>query len=147
MSAKTARITRKKPVNAPSIAPKPNLPKRLFWEFRYDEMDWVSDYGTVIERVMEWGNEEEWLEVIRYLVGGTDLALQMGHRILVDIDLFSKKPFNSKNLATHLVTKYPDMNAVTAQITLGYHEEVKLSSKVEHLRKNLTWPWKRRRGH
>lgn len=66
MSGKKARITRKT-----SIAPfrkhlKPALPRRLFWEFRYDEMDWHKSYVTVIERVMQWGIEEEWLEVIRF---------------------------------------------------------------------------------
>ena len=28
------------------------------------------------------------------LVGGTNLALQLGHRISVDLDLFTNKPFN-----------------------------------------------------
>jgi len=30
-----------------------------------------------------------------YLVGGTSLALQLGHRISVDLDLFTEKPDKS----------------------------------------------------
>jgi hypothetical protein len=30
-----------------------------------------------------------------YLVGGTSLALQIGHRISVDLDLFSTKDFDN----------------------------------------------------
>ncbi|MCX2680959.1 hypothetical protein OOZ15_13480 [Galbibacter sp. EGI 63066] len=44
----------------------PNLPRRLFWEFRYEKMDWVKAYRTVIGRVVERGNEEEWEEMLRY---------------------------------------------------------------------------------
>lgn len=44
----------------------PNLPKRLFWECRYDKIDWQKAYVSVIERVLERGNEDEWLELIRY---------------------------------------------------------------------------------
>lgn len=40
------------------------------------------------------------------LVGGTALALQLGHRISVDIDLFSSSPFNENELADYLRTKY-----------------------------------------
>jgi hypothetical protein len=33
-----------------------------------------------------------------YLVGGTALALQMGHRLSVDLDLFSDSPFQTDEL-------------------------------------------------
>ncbi|MBW6533584.1 MAG: nucleotidyl transferase AbiEii/AbiGii toxin family protein [Mariniphaga sp.] len=36
------------------------------------------------------------------LVGGTALALRLGHRISVDIDLFTNLPFNSNHFAEHL---------------------------------------------
>jgi len=165
------------------------------------------------------------------LVGGTALALQIGHRVSVDIDLFSKQSFASKVIADHLkknhpadsigisgeknnvagfisdvkvtliahqyqdvappvieegikmaslddiaamkihaihnngtrlkdfvdiyhllehktmdemlqayMTKYPDMNEITAKIALGNHEEVDTQNKIGHLRKELTWP-------
>jgi hypothetical protein len=40
------------------------------------------------------------------LVGGTALALKIGHRMSVDIDLFSSAPFNSSELGHHLTTTY-----------------------------------------
>lgn len=40
------------------------------------------------------------------LVGGTALALQLGHRISVDIDLFSSASFNENELADYLRAKY-----------------------------------------
>jgi hypothetical protein len=45
---------------------KPNFPKFLFWDFRFDEIDWRKGYKTVIARIIERGNEEEWLEMIRF---------------------------------------------------------------------------------
>ena len=33
-----------------------------------------------------------------YLVGGTSLALQLGHRNSIDIDLFSQNDFNDEGL-------------------------------------------------
>ncbi|MFN0033504.1 MAG: nucleotidyl transferase AbiEii/AbiGii toxin family protein [Saprospiraceae bacterium] len=33
-----------------------------------------------------------------YLVGGTALALQLGHRVSVDLDLFSTEPFDPQTL-------------------------------------------------
>lgn len=41
-----------------------------------------------------------------YLVGGTSLALRIGHRLSVDIDLFCNKPFDSYLLASRLSTRY-----------------------------------------
>ena len=40
------------------------------------------------------------------LVGGTALALQIGHRKSVDIDLFSKQPFDKNAIAEHLKANY-----------------------------------------
>ena len=40
------------------------------------------------------------------LAGGTALALQLGHRISVDIDLFSKVAFNENSLSDYLRTEY-----------------------------------------
>src|SRR6185437_14978291 len=49
------------------------------------------------------------------LVGGTALALKIGHRRSVDIDLFSITPFNTGDLGRHLAEVY---NATDAR-TLG----------------------------
>ncbi len=40
------------------------------------------------------------------LVGGTSLSLQIGHRISVDLDLFSNKPFDAAELSAYLVSAY-----------------------------------------
>lgn len=41
-----------------------------------------------------------------YLVGGTALSLQLGHRISEDIDMFSHTKFDKKLLMEHLQAKY-----------------------------------------
>lgn len=48
------------------ITDKPDLPKRLFWEFRYDDIEWKEEYRTVIARVIERGSPENWIEIIRF---------------------------------------------------------------------------------
>ena len=61
------------------------------------------------------------------LAGGTALALRLGHRISVDIDLFSPNAFNSENLAhsiqeheslTQLRTMTNTLNAFTNGVKL-----------------------------
>lgn len=41
-----------------------------------------------------------------FLVGGTALALQMGHRLSIDLDLFAHQPFIAENLLDNLKAKY-----------------------------------------
>ena len=45
---------------------KPNLPKHLFWDWDYDAIDWEAGYRSIIARVLERGNGEEWNELIRF---------------------------------------------------------------------------------
>ena len=45
---------------------KPDLPRRLFWEFWYDDIEWRAEYLTVIARVIERWTPEEWAEMIRF---------------------------------------------------------------------------------
>jgi hypothetical protein len=45
---------------------KPDLPRRLFWDFRYDDIEWRQEYRTVIARVFERGNSEDWKEMVRF---------------------------------------------------------------------------------
>jgi hypothetical protein len=40
------------------------------------------------------------------LVGGTALALRLGHRKSIDIDLFTNHPFDVRNLTEHLQEAY-----------------------------------------
>lgn len=42
-----------------------------------------------------------------HLAGGTALALQIGHRVSVDLDFFTRKEFDEKVLSTQLL-KYPE---------------------------------------
>lgn len=44
---------------------KPNLHKRLFWDWRYDQIDWQKSYRSIIGRVLERGTKEEWEKIIR----------------------------------------------------------------------------------
>lgn len=41
-----------------------------------------------------------------YLVGGTSMALQVGHRISVDLDLFTSSAFDKDFLKNHLIEHY-----------------------------------------
>jgi hypothetical protein len=41
-----------------------------------------------------------------YLVGGTALSLKLGHRISIDIDLFTGKDFDSAAICKHLKAVY-----------------------------------------
>lgn len=43
------------------------------------------------------------------LVGGTALSLQIGHRLSIDIDLFTTGNFDEQELLKHLATKYPEL--------------------------------------
>lgn len=40
------------------------------------------------------------------LVGGTSLALQLGHRLSVDLDLFTNTSFEEQRLAEYLISEY-----------------------------------------
>ncbi len=43
---------------------KPVLDKGLFWDWRYDAIDWQLSYKSIIDRVLERGTKEEWEEII-----------------------------------------------------------------------------------
>ncbi|WP_127127882.1 DUF6922 domain-containing protein [Pseudoflavitalea rhizosphaerae] len=45
---------------------KPNLDKRLFWDWKYEDIDWQATYLSVIARVIERGTDEEIEELIRF---------------------------------------------------------------------------------
>ena len=45
---------------------KPNLHKRLFWDWRYEDIDWQDSYISVIARVIERGTNEEIEELIHF---------------------------------------------------------------------------------
>ena len=71
------------------------------------------------------------------LAGGTSLALQLGHRISVDLDFFTLAAFDSIVLLDQLKTDYDISNVTTANNTLSLY--IRYSSqniKVEFLRHN-----------
>jgi predicted nucleotidyltransferase len=41
------------------------------------------------------------------LVGGTALSLMLGHRLSIDIDLFTTKSFNEQSILNYLLNNYP----------------------------------------
>ena len=53
-----------------------------------------------------------------YLAGGTALALQIGHRISVDLDFFTKEEFNETTLSTKLASLPEFIQDGTAQWTV-----------------------------
>lgn len=61
-----------------------------------------------------------------YLVGGTALALMIGHRISIDIDLFTDKEFDANEAARYLKNNYDaDLNSVSKNSVSGFIEDVK----------------------
>jgi hypothetical protein len=61
------------------------------------------------------------------LVGGTALALYMGHRKSVDLDLFSQRIFQVEKLQDHLCEKYGFTTLNMADITLiGVIDDIKV---------------------
>jgi predicted nucleotidyltransferase component of viral defense system len=61
------------------------------------------------------------------LVGGTALALYMGHRKSVDLDLFSRKAFDVHDLEKHLNQTYNFLKYKESDATLiGFINDVKL---------------------
>jgi len=62
-----------------------------------------------------------------FLVGGTSLALQIGHRLSVDLDLFSLDEFDTQNLQNHLTAQYGFFTDFIAKNTLkGFISGVKV---------------------
>jgi hypothetical protein len=45
---------------------KPDLSPKWFWDFDYDQIDWLASYKTIIVRIIERGNEKEWIELIHF---------------------------------------------------------------------------------
>lgn len=69
-----------------------------------------------------------------FLVGGTATALHLGHRISIDLDLFSQKEFDAEKLKKHLAEKYNISSSTTATNTLSTFVNFKDSDiKVEFI--------------
>lgn len=62
-----------------------------------------------------------------FLVGGTALALQIGHRFSVDLDLFTLHSFDNQVLSEHLVRSYgAQISAVSRNTVLAVIRGVKV---------------------
>jgi len=53
-----------------------------------------------------------------FLVGGTALALHIGHRLSIDLDLFTKQPIDTQNLESYLSKTYNFFTDYVATNTL-----------------------------
>ena len=42
------------------------------------------------------------------LVGGTNLSLRLGHRLSIDLDLFTSLPFDVEGLALKIIAQFPN---------------------------------------
>lgn len=62
-----------------------------------------------------------------FLVGGTALALQIGHRLSVDLDFFSTSPFDNFQIESYLSQQYGFSTDYVAANTLkGFVQNVKI---------------------
>ncbi len=48
------------------MRPRPNIAKRLFWDVRVENLDFETDRLYVIDRVMNYGGWNDFLEVLRF---------------------------------------------------------------------------------
>jgi predicted nucleotidyltransferase component of viral defense system len=56
-----------------------------------------------------------------FLVGGTSLALQLGHRISIDIDLFTQNDFDTKKLFSKLNKQFEISDLIEDTNTLNFN--------------------------
>ena len=77
----------------------------------------AADTLELLKRLMQ----DEYLADF-FLVGGTALSLQIGHRVSIDIDLFSRDPFDENEMLVYLESKrglrldYLSKNTIKGQI-------------------------------
>lgn len=62
-----------------------------------------------------------------FLVGGTGLALQIGHRLSIDLDFFTERPFDTGQLEAHLANDFAFYTDYLSNNTLkGFIENIKV---------------------
>ncbi len=64
-----------------------------------------------------------------FLVGGTALALRIGHRISIDIDLFSQQPFDGESMSSYLENQ--------KKFRLNYIQKNTLKGQIEDIQVDL----------
>lgn len=58
----------------------PNLHKRLFWDWQFDEINWQGVYRSIIARVIERGTKDDWKELVSFY-GKTKVINALKHEI------------------------------------------------------------------
>ena len=91
----------------------------------------TSSLFRVLKELMEVADFRE-----LYLVGGTSLALQIGHRESIDIDLFGKIDFNFDNFST----TFAEMGEVS-KIKMSKHINILLIDHIKVDFVNYRYPW------
>ncbi len=62
-----------------------------------------------------------------FLVGGTALALQIGHRQSIDLDFFTLKPFENQELGDYLIQAYDfNIDYISKNTIKGFIQNVKV---------------------
>ena len=85
----------------------------------------------ILNRIMNDSNFSKFV-----LVGGTSLSLQLGHRISVDLDLFSNETFKENSLVEYLRDNYPfELDFLDKETVKGEIEGVKIDC-IAH-----KYPW------
>jgi len=64
-----------------------------------------------------------------FLVGGTALSLQIGHRISIDIDLFSRNSFDENQMLTYLESE--------KGLQIGYLHKNTLKGQIAEIKVDL----------
>jgi hypothetical protein len=61
------------------------------------------------------------------LIGGTNLALKIGHRMSIDIDLFANESFDAMAIGSYLAEKYDAQRVTTLKnAVFCYIQDVKI---------------------
>lgn len=82
--------------------------------------------------------QEPWLDTF-FLVGGTSLAIQIGHRLSVDLDLFTSMPFDNEALFQSFEVSYQIQPLTRSEnILISVVEGVKVD--CVHFRYPLIYP-------
>lgn len=81
----------------------------------------MLQYRTVNPRTLELLKKLMVLNELQdfFLVGGTALALQLGHRVSIDLDLFTQRDFDTKNLSFKLEKEFETSDIIEEKNTLN----------------------------
>lgn len=80
------------------------------------------------KKALDWVNKYDFINDF-YLAGGTALAIQLGHRVSVDLDFFIQKEFNPENLLQEFNKAKIEISQVTFEknTLYGFIQKTQLS--------------------